>query len=255
MATVVERISTAVRSRSRAPGNSCGSSSLGLRDHGEVAFLDSHSVDRARDLQSRSESLSGYFVLSALLSPLDPEPKQLAECLLTRFGSISAITEASEQDLRQVSHSNGEWIESFIGVRNLIRLGLEERVLRSKLDSLGNDLHRYLLTSMRSLRIERMVAIFADQERQIISHEVIGEGREGCLQLSLRHLFARALTLNAHWLVLAHNHPSGSARPSQQDVENTKRVKLQAMSLGITLDDHLIVGRQNVTSMRQRGLL
>lgn len=252
---MVERNSTAGGSRSRASCNSGGSSGLGLRDHGEMAFLDSHSVNRTRDLQSRPKSSSGSFVLSALLSPLDPEPTLLAECLLTRFGSISAIAEASEKDLRQVSHANGEWIDSFVGVRNLIRLGLEERLLRSKLNSLGSDLHRYLLTSMRSLRVERMVAIFADQEREIITHEVIGEGQEGGLQVSLRHLFARALTLNAHWLVLAHNHPSGSAEPSLHDINNTKSVKRQAQSLGITLDDHLIVGRQKVTSMRQRGLL
>lgn len=252
---MVERISIAGSSRPRAPGDSRGSPALGLCDHGEVAFLDSDPFNRARDIQSRSENSSGSYVLSALLSPLHPEPTQLAECLLTTFGSISAIAEASEKDLRQASHANGQWVDSFVGVRDLIRIGIEERVMRSKLNSLGSDLHRFLLHSMRPLRMERMIAIFANREREIISHEIIGEGQESGLQLSLRHLFARALILDAHSMVLAHNHPSGSAEPSQQDVKNTQRLKRQAQSLGIELDDHLIVGRQQVTSMRQRGLL
>ncbi|QZD94534.1 JAB domain-containing protein [Qipengyuania gelatinilytica] len=126
-----------------------------------------------------------------------------------------------------------------------------EKRARAKLVKLPDG----LIASMRRLRTERMVAIFADSHGRLLSRELVAEGGVGQLRLSLRRIFSQALKRDAHRMILAHNHPSGSSKPSDADVANTLRLQAFAKSLGISLDDHLIIGRDDISSMRGLGLI
>ena len=108
---------------------------------------------------------------------------------------------------------------------------------------------------MSGLETERMVAIFCDAEGRILSQELVAEGDKGQLRLSLRQLFAKALRREAVRMIIAHNHPSGCAQPSEADVVSTRRLGEYAQSLGITLEDHLIIGHDSITSMRRLKLI
>lgn len=193
--------------------------------------------------------------LSLLLAPIHPRPAELADRLLGRFGSLAGIIDAPAAALRHCARRGEDWAESLLVMRDLLRAGLRERVLRSRLVSDDPALHRYLLTTMRGLREERQVAFLADAAGFVISEEVVAEGTESSLALSPRVIFARALAVDCRRIVLAHNHPSGSAEPSKSDIYNTRLLVRQAAGLGIAIDDHLVVGRFEVTSMRRRGLL
>lgn len=112
-----------------------------------------------------------------------------------------------------------------------------------------------LLATMRDLETERMVAIFADSRGRMLAQDLVAEGDQSGLRLSLRRIFSKALSRDARRMVLAHNHPSGSAEPSASDIASTKRLHAFANSLGIALEDHLIIGKDQITSMRGRRFL
>ncbi|MCG8650259.1 MAG: hypothetical protein MI861_10515, partial [Pirellulales bacterium] len=71
----------------------------------------------------------------------------------------------------------------------------------------------------------------------------------------VRDIVKRALELSATAIILVHNHPSGDPEPSRADVETTKQIVTAAKNLGITVHDHIIVGKQGHTSMRGLGLI
>lgn len=87
-----------------------------------------------------------------------------------------------------------------------------------------------------------------------MGEETLTDGLESLQLVSPRKIFRRALNLDARRLVLAHNHPSGCSRPSNADIESTRRFAEQAKGLGIVIEDHFVVGRCEVVSMKGGGL-
>lgn len=100
---------------------------------------------------------------------------------------------------------------------------------------------------------ERFHAIFLDAARGYLDDCVIGHGPSAHLAIRMRELFARALSLGARGLIVAHNHPSGDCRPSESDIAATHRLREIARALDIELLDHLIVTREKIYSMRAGG--
>ncbi|MGB3473007.1 MAG: JAB domain-containing protein [Erythrobacter sp.] len=192
--------------------------------------------------------------LTNLLAPLDRQPEKLAAQLLYRFGSIAAIVNASAPELKQASEGNEAWLIAFLAIRQLLNDGLREELVRTSLDANSVELKRYLLSAMGHLREERMIAIFADRAGEVIAEEVIAEGEESYLLINSRRILGRALKLDARRVVLAHNHPSGSAEPSARDIEQTLILISQGAQLGVAIEDHLVVGKMSVVSMKDRGL-
>lgn len=193
--------------------------------------------------------------LSRLLGPIADQPDHLAARLLYRFGSIARISQASEIELRRAANEGETWAEAIIVGRKLVEDGLRESLVRTNLNHSQSMLRSYLLATMQHLTEERMVAIFADFAGEIIAEEIIAYGAETDVRVTPRKLFGRALNLDAWRIVLAHNHPSGCSSPSKHDIEQTHSLTKQAAGLGMTIEDHLIVGYRRVTSMRERGLL
>lgn len=190
-----------------------------------------------------------------MLSPLHGRPDILAERLLYRFGSIARIAQASEIELRGVADKGDVWIDAFLMVRRLMHDGMREEITRTRLGENRHALCTYLLATMQKLQEERMIAIFADYEGYVICEETIAEGSTGHLLLTPRRIFGRAMNLDAGRILLAHNHPSGSAQPSMLDINTTRALVRQAGELGLFIDDHLIVGKREVFSMKDRGLM
>ncbi|AWW75780.1 DNA repair protein [Erythrobacter sp. KY5] len=102
---------------------------------------------------------------------------------------------------------------------------------------------------------ERMHALFVDNARSYLGDTPIGNGAAGSLSMRIRELFQAALSVDAHGIILAHNHPSGLCRPSAYDIEATRKLKAIAQMLDIELLDHLIFTTGAVYSMRAGGQL
>lgn len=106
-----------------------------------------------------------------------------------------------------------------------------------------------------TLSIERIHVVFFDRDRSFLGDAPLGQGVEGSLTLRMREVFGKALAMDAHGFIIAHNHPSGNCRPSQHDIDATARLNSIVRSLDIELFDHLIFTQQAVYSMRAGGQL
>nr|WP_255574031.1 JAB domain-containing protein [Erythrobacter sp. SCSIO 43205] len=102
----------------------------------------------------------------------------------------------------------------------------------------------------RPFETERFHVVFVDERRSHLGDAPMGSGGANCLSLRMRELFTKALSLRAHGIVVAHNHPSGLCRPSRSDIVSTRRLEQVASALDIELLDHLIFTQGAVYSMR-----
>ena len=102
--------------------------------------------------------------------------------------------------------------------------------------------------------VERLHVVFVDKQKAYVGDAPMGAGGAGGLSVRMRDLFSMALSLRAHGILVAHNHPSGQCRPSRADVVSTRRLETVARALDIELLDHLIFTRSAVYSMRAGAL-
>lgn len=139
--------------------------------------------------------------------------------------------------------------------RDLIELGFREQIKRSQLKLDDMQFHRFLRLRLTADKTEKLLAIFVDGAHGIICDEIISDGGQGALRFRASAIVRRAFELDAAAVVLAHNHPSMTARPSDEDIAETRRFRNVAASVGIGLLDHIIVTRAATFSMRKANLL
>jgi DNA repair protein RadC len=175
--------------------------------------------------------------------------------LLDRFGSLNRALSVSDEQLLGSLGDHREVGKRIIAARCLVHASLQESVTRSRVDPDCPLLHRYLVMRFRGRPREEMVAIFADHELGFICEEVVATGGVKSVELRNRPLLRRAIELEAHGLLLVHNHPSHRPEPSQQDIDATRTIAMLAHAVDVDLIDHLIVANRKVTSMRRLGLL
>ena len=129
------------------------------------------------------------------------------------------------------------------------------RVLRRHVVSSWAQLLDYCHTVMAHRGQEQFRVLYLDRKNVLIADEAQAEGTVDHVPVYPREVVKRALELDASSLILVHNHPSGDPTPSEQDIAMTRQVEQAALALGITLHDHLIIGRERELSFRAQGLL
>ncbi len=113
----------------------------------------------------------------------------------------------------------------------------------------------YCHTALAHEKTEQFRIFFLDTKNVLIADEVQQRGTIDHTPVYPREVVKRALALNAAALILVHNHPSGDPKPSRDDIEMTKEIRKAAEALGITIHDHLVIGRKGHASFRSLGLL
>ena len=103
---------------------------------------------------------------------------------------------------------------------------------------------------MGGLRHEVILEVFYDAKGELCGHRVSGGAGSSSVSARYRHLFEHAFRMQAKGFVLVHNHPSGDPAPSSADVQMTRQIADIAKPLGITVHDHIIVGKSTHTSLR-----
>ena len=104
-------------------------------------------------------------------------------------------------------------------------------------------------------KVERLWRLDLNGDLGFIGAELIGAGGETTVSVRAADIFRGALVNRAAWIVLIHNHPSGRAEPSSRDRVVTRRLAVAGAMLGATLYDHVLVGKSEVFSFREAGLL
>ena len=113
----------------------------------------------------------------------------------------------------------------------------------------------YVASQLIGKAEESCLVLFLNRRRKVISSRILSEGSEAYTIVDPRNIFHYAVQCRASGIILAHNHPSGDASPSEQDIQITKRIKKIGDLMGIPLLDHLIIGEYNHVSLAERGLL
>jgi DNA repair protein RadC len=179
----------------------------------------------------------------------------LSQELLSHFGSLPRLLEASITELRYIKG---------IGLAKAVQLRAVFAIARrSKMHSF--DMNVRIDTPAIAFEIAReeiahckqevLLAILQDVRGRLICKERVGMGTLSELLIHPREIFYPAIRHKAHSLILAHNHPSGDPSPSQEDLSATRALVVASRTMGIHFIDHLIISETRYTSLREQGYL
>ncbi len=213
---------------------------------------------RKKFLKEGMAVFADYEALELLLTYSIPrgDVKPAAKNLLKKFGTLSAVMDASAEDLKKVE-GIGDLTASFIHLIREINWRYMETSIRAE----------DYLTSPKSVmdfaksRIGResnefMMLIFVNTKNQYLKHEVLSEGSVSSVNMSMRDVVKKSLDVRkCSGIIVVHNHPSGHARPSESDKEITGELARICKSLDIRLVDHIIVCSHDHFSFVENGLL
>ena len=140
-------------------------------------------------------------------------------------------------------------------IRRAINL-LEKQLREPGVPFLSTSATRdWLRLNLAGQEREMFVVLFLDNQHRLIAHETLFSGTINCASVYPRELVKSALKHNAAAVVLAHNHPSGLAEPSQQDRHITTRLQQALALIDVGVLDHFIIGHRDIVSFAERGLL
>ena len=134
------------------------------------------------------------------------------------------------------------------------RIAKRQAAMRLKFSS-PDTIAGYYMEDMRYLTKERLILIMLDSRLGLISDIVLSIGTVNSSLVSPSEVFYEACRNKAVSIVLVHNHPSGDSNPSRQDIEVTDKISKAGEILGIHLIDHIIIGDNNYTSLKEYGCI
>lgn len=179
----------------------------------------------------------------------------VARRLLVDFGGLGRILAAPQEDFcLQPGLGPGKYVQ-FQAVLELARRYMSEKLAET--DALTNsDLTReYLRARMRDYPHEVFACLYLDNQHRVTAMEELFKGTIDGAAVYPREVVKRCLHNNAAAVIFAHNHPSGLAEPSQADISITNRLKTALNTIDVRVLDHVVVGRCDVVSFAERGLL
>lgn len=212
---------------------------------------------RQRFLAAGAESLADYEMLELVLFRAIPrrDVKPLAKLLLQRFGDFNGVISAPPARLAEVQGVGPAVVCELKVVEAAAHRLARAQVLNRPALSSWQALMRYCKTTMAHRDTEQVRILYLDRKNVLIADEAQGTGTVDHVPVYPREIVKRGLELNASAMILVHNHPSGDPTPSQADVDMTRRIEDAARSVGITIHDHVVIGKAEDASFRALGLL
>lgn len=175
---------------------------------------------------------------------------ELASQVRAQFGSLSQALAAPRSQWRSIESGYEQICELIFAARDLVDAARDEQLQSTKIDPRDPKFLSYLRSRLCRGSGENLLVIFCDHEGRYLIDEEMGWGSAHNVRLDMAHLFRRALAVDAASLFLAHNHPSGSCQPSEDDISATRKLASVGHVLGLEIVDHLIVTRDRAYSMR-----
>jgi DNA repair protein RadC len=212
---------------------------------------------RDRFLAGGSDAVPDYELLELVLFSANArqDMKPLARLLLERFGDFNGVVTAPTDRLLAIDGVGPAVICQLRIVEAAARRLARARVMQRHVLTRWDQLLDYCHTAMAHRDTEQFRVLFLDRKNYLIADEEQARGTVDHVPVYPREVVRRALELNASALILVHNHPSGDPTPSQSDIAMTMQVETAAQALGITLHDHLVIGRSREFSFRAEGLI
>ena len=212
---------------------------------------------RSRFLETGDQGLPDYEILELLLFRSIPQRdvKPLAKELIARFGSLSGVLGARRERLTEVK-GVGDSVAADLKLveaagRRLARQSIQDKPVLGS----WKDVIDYCHAVMAHAERETFRILFLDKRNHLITDEVQGVGTVDHTPVYPREVIRRALEVSATAIILVHNHPSGDPTPSNADIRMTQDIIAIAGPMGISVHDHIIIGRNGHASLRGLKLI
>jgi DNA repair protein RadC len=212
---------------------------------------------RSRFREAGSDAVSDYELLELVLFRAIPQRdiKPLAKELIAKFGSFAEVVAAPPARLAEVKGMGDAAITELKVVHAAAsRLARGQVQKRPVLSSWSNVID-YCRTAMAYAEKEQFRLLFLDKRNQLIADELQQTGTVDHTPVYPREVVKRALELSATAIILVHNHPSGDPTPSRADIQMTQAIIDVAKPLGISVHDHIIVGKEGHASFKGLKLI
>ncbi len=212
---------------------------------------------RGRFREAGADAVSDYELLELLLFRALPrrDVKPLAKSLLEKFGSFAEVITAPAARLAEVKGLGDGGVTELKIVQAAASRLLRGQVKKRPALSSWSAVLDYCRTAQAFADRELFRVLFLDKRNQLIADEVQQTGTIDHTPVYPREVVKRALELSATAIILVHNHPSGDPTPSHADIQMTQQIIAVAQSLGISVHDHIIVGKDGHASLKGLKLI
>ncbi|GAB3487920.1 RadC family protein [Marinomonas epiphytica] len=178
---------------------------------------------------------------------------ELARLLLTEFGGLRSLLSASREEFCQGYGLGDAKYTQLQAVMEMSKRHLLEQLQRDTIFASADLVRQYLASQLRHVQRETFAVLFLDSQHRLIQYQELFFGTIDSAAVYPREVVKAALKHNAAAVILAHNHPSGVAEPSQADIAITERIKSALQLVDIRLLDHFVVGEGEPVSLAERG--
>ncbi len=214
---------------------------------------------RIKDKYKRSgiDGWLDYEVMELVLSYaiVRKDTKPIAKDLMARFKTISGVLDADSKELESVSGIS-EHTSLFLKLlKDITVIYFENNLYNKDLLSSPEAVFNYLKASLKGCADEEFKVIFLDNKNQLINIEVLQTGTVNESVVYPRKVVKRALHHHAAGVIVAHNHPAGTLKPSKEDCIVPQSIKNALQTVEIRLLDHVIISRNDYFSLQDKGLL
>ncbi|MES2911352.1 MAG: DNA repair protein RadC [Pseudomonadota bacterium] len=180
---------------------------------------------------------------------------QIGEELVQKFGGVAGLLHATPEEIKNINGLGPAKTAELIAVLELARRALAEELKEKTLFATPQAVRDYLQLQLGSRPYEVFAVLFLDSQHRLIVLEEMFRGTLTQTSVYPREVVIRALALNAASVVLAHNHPSGTTKPSRADEALTQTLKSALALVDVRVLDHFVVTSAGAVSMAELGLL
>ncbi|KGR78661.1 RadC family protein [Ureibacillus manganicus] len=232
---------------------------MGVNVLPELMIRDVHVNDRPRErlMRQGAQSLSNQELIAILLrtGTKSESVLTLANRILNYFEKIHELKHATLEEIVSI-----KGIGEAKAVQLLAAIELGRRLAQMQVNNRftiksPQDAASYLMPEMTSLNQEHFVTLFLNTKNQVLHKQTIFIGSLNSSIVHPREIFREAVKRSAASIICAHNHPSGIATPSPEDIDVTKRLQEAGYIIGIDLIDHIIIGDHQFISLKEKGYM
>ena len=232
------------------------------RKKARPADIKPHYFDHRERLRGRfraagAGALADYELLELMLFRIIPrqDTKPLAKALLARFGDFPGVLGAEPARIAEVPGAGSAVAFELKVIQAALERASGAQMKQRPVVTTWSALLNYCRLAMANEPREQFRVLFLDRKNQVIADEVQSEGTVDQAAVFPREVVRRGLEHSAAAIILVHNHPSGDPSPSAADVAITREIVTAAKALGISVHDHVVIGRNGERSFKTLGLL
>lgn len=212
---------------------------------------------KERFLNSNPTQFADYELLEILLFLAIPrkDVKPLAKKLLSAFSNLDSLIHADQGRIMEIEGVNRGVLLNLLLVREFINRSLKSKVVNRNVISSWSALLDYLKFTMGNIKVEQFRVLFLNKKNILLADEVMAVGTIDQTPVYPREIIKRALFHEAGAIILVHNHPSGSSKPSPADIDLTVKIAEACNTMNISLHDHVIIAGHEYYSFKTNMLL